>query len=398
MTMGSVLGALALVVWVYLLVGRGGFWLARDRDDRDEVDREEAVSPSGGLPSGRWPSVVAIVPARNEADVIQASLASLVAQDYPGSFRIVLVDDDSRDGTAALARQIAHGHASGERLEILEATALPAGWTGKLWAQAQGVRFVEESGTRPDYLLFTDADIGHAPEAVRSLVVQAERHGCVLVSRMAELSCSSWAERFLIPAFVFFFQMLYPFSWVARKDRQIAAAAGGCMLVRHETLQRAGGIAAIRSEIIDDCALARLLKKHGPIWLGLTRRARSLRPYGGFAEIGRMISRSAYAQLRYSPLLLAATVIGMMLVYMLPPVLALFEAGVARWAGVFAWLMMAAAFHPMLRFYRVAPFLGLALPAIAAAYTWFVLVSAFQVWRGRGGMWKGRAQAMAADR
>lgn len=386
MTVSALLGGLALMIWLYLLGARGGFWLARQRDDEE-----------GAVRSDHWPSVVAVVPARNEADVIQKSAKSLLRQDYPGAFRIVVVDDGSHDDTAALARQTIQVDGDRERLQVMSGSALPAGWTGKLWALQQGVQSVERSVERPDYLLFTDADIGHAPEAVRTLVARAERDGCVLVSLMAKLSCRSWAERFLIPAFVFFFQMLYPFSWVARKGRRTAAAAGGCMLVRRETLERAGGIAAIRSEIIDDCALARLLKRHGPIWLGLTRRVRSLRPYGSMGAIGRMISRSAYAQLRYSPLMLAGTLTGMVLVYVAPPILALCGEGAARWAGLAALFVMTVAFQPMLRFYRLSPFWGLVLPAIAAAYTAFVLDSAIQVWRGRGGMWKGRAQAMTAE-
>jgi hopene-associated glycosyltransferase HpnB len=335
-----------------------------------------------------------VVPARNEADVIRRSLDSLLGQDYPGSFRVVLVDDGSEDGTAAAAREATAAADHGDRLEILAGSPPQGGWTGKLWAVEQGVRHAVDKLGHPDYLLLTDADIGHASDNVRSLVARAEQEGRVLVSLMAELSCANWSERFLIPAFVFFFQMLYPFAWVARKDRRRAAAAGGCMLVRREALEQAGGIASIRSEIIDDCALARRLKEKGPIWLGLTRRVRSLRPYAGIGQIGRMISRSAYAQLRYSPWLLAGTVTGMAMVYLAPPMLAFFGAGPARWLGAVAWLLMALAFQPMLRFYRVSPLWGLALPAIGAAYAIFTLNSALQVWRGRGGMWKGRAQAM----
>jgi hopene-associated glycosyltransferase HpnB len=383
MNSSALIGMLALAVWIYLLVGRGGFWLARQRDDR-----EHALRPD------RWPSVVAVVPARNEVDVIQHSLESLLRQDYPGSFRIVLVDDGSDDGTAAAALQVADAVGRCKRLDILPGTAVPTEWTGKLWALQQGVQYASSSDEAPDYLLLTDADIGHAPDNVRSLVARAEHQGCVLISLMAELSCKSRAERFLVPAFVFFFQMLYPFVWIAQKDRRIAAAAGGCMLVRRKALEDAGGISSVRSEIIDDCALARRLKTRGPIWLGLTRRAKSLRPYGRFAEIGRMISRSAYAQLGYSPMLLAGTVVGMALTYLAPPMLALFVPGLARETGLCAWLLMALAFQPMLRFYRVSPFWGVALPAIGAAYMLFTLQSAFQVWRGRGGMWKGRAQAI----
>lgn len=383
MTVGTVLGLVALSVWLYLLSARGGFWLARDRDD-----------PEGIPDPVHWPSVMAVVPARNEADVIARSVGSLVKQDYPGSFRIVLVDDGSDDGTAAVAEHAAAVD-GGKRLEILHGAALPAGWTGKLWAMQQGIQHANESIASPDYLLLTDADIGHSPDNLRVLVARAEREGRVLVSLMAQLSCTNWAERFLVPAFVFFFQMLYPFAWVARKDHRLAAAAGGCMLVRREALERAGGIPSLRAEIIDDCALARRLKAEGPIWLGLTRRARSLRPYGSVGEIGRMVSRSAYAQLGYSLLLLAGTVAGMVLTYLVPPALALFgDGGLARAAGLAAWGLMALAFQPMLRFYRVSPLWGAALPIIGMTYTLFTVLSAFQVWRGRGGMWKGRAQAM----
>ncbi|MBN9086572.1 MAG: glycosyltransferase [Reyranella sp.] len=378
----TALGLLAFAIWLCLVAARGGFWLTRERDDRENLP-----------PPARWPSVVAVVPARNEADVIAHSISSLMRQDYPGSFRIVLVDDGSEDGTAAKALAAA---GNDERLQVLRGSALPAGWTGKLWAQQQGVQQATASG-EPDYILLTDADIGHAPDALRSLAARAERDGLVLVSLMAELSCRSWAERFLIPAFVFFFQMLYPFAWVNDRKRHLAAAAGGCMLVKRDALQRAGSIAAIRANIIDDCALARQLKAEGPIWLGLTRRATSLRPYGGLWDIGHMVSRSAYAQLDYSPLLLAGTVAGMVVTYLVPVLLALFGSGLAQMAGLGAWLLMAVAFQPMLRFYRISPLWGLALPATAASYTLFTVQSALAVWRGRGGMWKGRAQAMVSE-
>ena len=381
MTPGALLGLMALSIWLYLLSARGGFWLARERDD------------AAGVPQlFHWPGVVIVIPARNEADVIAQSVGSLLKQDYPGSLRIVLVDDGSEDGTAAAARQVAVEN--GEvRLDILRGTALPARWTGKLWALEQGI---QHAGKDPDYLLLTDADIGHAPDNVRALVARAEQDGRVLVSLMAQLSCATWAERFLIPAFVFFFQMLYPFAWVAQGKRRLAAAAGGCLLVRREALERAGGIASIRSEIIDDCALARHLKAQGPIWLGLTRRARSLRPYGSLGEIGRMISRSAYAQLGYSPVLLAGTIAGMVLTYLVPSALVFMGSNdIAQGLGLCAWVLMALLFQPILRFYRLSPVWGVALPAIGATYTLFTLYSAFQFWRGRGGMWKGRAQARA---
>lgn len=379
-------GLLCLMVWAYMIVGRGGFWLARQRDDR-----EEAVNPA------RWPRVVVVVPARNEADVVGRSIGSLLQQDYAGPLHVVLVDDNSDDGTAEVARQTAAALGQTARLQILRGAALPPGWTGKLWALQQGVLHATSLEGKPDYLLLTDADIGHSPDNVRSLVARAEQGGWVLVSLMAQLSCANWAERFLIPAFVFFFQMLYPFGWVARPERKIAAGAGGCMLIRRQALERAGGIASVRTEIIDDCALARRLKQQGPIWLGLTRRAQSLRPYGSFLQIGRMISRSAYAQLRYSPLLLAGTVVGMIMTYLGPPLLAVFGEGLARWMGLGAWMLMAVSFGPMLRFYRLSPLWGLALPAIGAAYTGFTVDSAVAVWRGRGGMWKGRVQAMTGN-
>jgi hopene-associated glycosyltransferase HpnB len=383
MSWSTVLGLLAVAIWLYLLLGRGGFWLARERDG----DSTATVA--------RWPSVMAVVPARNEADVIEQSIGSLLRQDYPGTFRVVLVDDGSDDGTADRASTASGGDAS--RLGVLRGSPLPTGWTGKVWAQHQGVSHVLASDDKPDYLLLTDADIGHAPDNLRALVARAESQRLVLASSMVELSCQGWAERFLIPAFVFFFQMLYPFAWVADRNRSVAAAAGGCMLVCRETLERVGGMASIRSEIIDDCALARQLKVYGPIHLGMTQRARSLRPYEGLREIGRMVSRSAYAQLDYSPLLLVGTVAGMAITYLVPALLALFGHGLAQAAGFAAWLLMAVAFQPVLRFYRVSPLWGLALPAIAAAYTVFTVQSAVAVWRGQGGQWKGRAQARMGE-
>jgi len=385
MSAWTAVGVSALVIWLYLLAGRGGFWLARVRDEK-----MVAGSPE------RWPAVVAIVPARNEADVIAQSVRSLLGQDYPGPFRIVVVDDGSSDGTAAVALQARRTSTSGQTLDVISGAELPSGWTGKLWALEQGVRHAKGAGAS-DYFLLTDADIGHSPDNLRTLVARAEHEGRVLVSLMAELSCTTWSERFLIPAFVFFFQMLYPFKWVAQDDRKTAAAAGGCMLVKRDALERAGGIAAVRAEIIDDCALARRLKRQGPVWLGLTRRARSLRPYGGFAAIGRMVSRSAYAQLGYSASVLAGTVAGMALIYVAPALIALFADGPARWAGLAAWLVMALSMQPMLRFYRVSPIWGLALPAMGAAYTLFTVQSAFAVWRGRGGLWKGRVQVIKGD-
>jgi hopene-associated glycosyltransferase HpnB len=380
----TALAFVPLAVWLYLLLGRGMFWLFRERDDSDVVLTNSADAPP----------VVAIVPARDEADVIAAAITSLLAQDYPGVFRVVLVDDGSSDGTADIARRAARASGWAGRLEILVGTARPAGWTGKLWAMEQGL--VHAGRTAPsEYLLFTDADIAHASDNVSHLVARAEAGRLVLASLMAKLQCGTATEKLLIPAFVFFFAMLFPFSWVANPSRKTAAAAGGCMLARRAALQAAGGLEAIKGAIIDDCAIAGILKRQGPIWLGLGRRVQSLRPYGSMGEIGRMVARSAYAQLRYSPLLLFGTLFGMMIVYAAPVLLTVFAHGVARLAGAVAWLLMALSFQPILRYYRLSLLWGLALPLIGALYAAFTLQSAVAYWRGRGGMWKGRAQAMA---
>ena len=379
------IGCLTLFIWLYLVLGRGGFWLARDRDDVAEAP-----------PPAAFPAIVAVVPARDEADVIASSIGALLAQDYPGRFRVILVDDQSSDGTAATALGAAQALGASDRREILAGRPLPGGWTRKLWALAQGVeRACAEDA--PDYLLLTDADIGHAPDNLRRLAARAEAGGLSLASLMVKLHCSTWPERLLIPAFVFFFQMLFPFAWANDPRRRTAAGAGGCMLVRRTSLEAAGGIASVRAEIIDDCALAGRLKRQGPTWLGLATRAQSLRPYKSLGEIGRMISRTAYAQLGYSRWLLAGAVAGMALTYLAPPALALFAHGLARWAGIAGWLLMAASYQPILRLYRRSPLWGPLLPVIAGLYTFFTIQSALQVWRGRGGMWKGRAQALAGQ-
>jgi hopene-associated glycosyltransferase HpnB len=377
--MSLILGVLCLGVWTYLLFARGDFWRMGERDDRNEP-----------APPRAWPRVAAVVPARNEADVIAGSLGSLAAQTYPGDFRIILVDDNSDDGTAEAAQGL------GARVDILRGAPLPPGWTGKLWAMKQGAERAATLEPAPDYILFTDADIAHTPENLARLVARAVDKDLVLTSLMARLTVETPAERMLIPAFVFFFAMLYPFSWANDPRRPIAAAAGGCMLVRRDALEAAGGVGAIRGEIIDDCALARLMKEHGPIWLGLTQRAQSLRPYESANAIGRMVARSAYAQLGFSPWLLAGTVLGMIFVYLTPPALAVFAHGPAVALGFVAWAMMIIAFQPILRFYQRPAVWGLNLPLIGAIYTAFTLQSAWDVWRGRGGMWKGRAQAGGA--
>lgn len=371
--------SIALAIWLYLLFARGAFWLNTERDE-----------PAPPMPAS-WPRVVAVVPARNEAASIGESIRSLLRQDYPGDWSIVLVDDDSNDGTGDIARRAAGADAS--RLTIVTSRTLPPGWTGKLWAVKQGIDAAMAMPRPPDYLLLTDADIVHGPDSIRRLAARAQAGGLVLTSLMVKLRCESLAEHASIPAFIFFFQMLYPFSWVNRPQSAVAAAAGGCMLVRADALARAGGIETIRTALIDDCALAKALKAQGPIWLGLTDRVHSIRPYPVFADIRRMVARSAFAQLRYSPLLLAGTVAGMLLTYLAPPLLALFASGAAQAIGIAAWLLMTIAFMPTLRFYRLPLYWSLALPAIAFLYMLYTLDSAYQYVRGRGGSWKGRAQA-----
>jgi len=379
--LASVLGGLILAIWLYLAFARGWFWLMRERDGEDQIS----------LPAA--PPVVAIVPARDEAEVIAQSVTSLLKQNYPGPFSVVLVDDQSRDGTADRAMAAAWAVSAGDRLTVVRGEALPAGWTGKPWAQHQGVQQIEQMASLPRYVFLTDADIVHAPDTLIWLVAQAERSNAVLVSLMAKLRCESIAERMLVPAFVFFFAMIFPFRWVADRTRATAAAAGGCMLVRRDALAAAGGIAVIRNALIDDCALAGALKPLGPIWLGVTERVQSIRAYPAFADIGRMVARSAYAQLRYSPLILVATVLALLAVFVAPVAILLGEEGLPQWLGGASWLVMAILFRPTLQFYDRPPLHGFLMPAIALVYTLFTIVSAVQYARGRGGLWKDRAQA-----
>jgi len=380
------IAALAAAIWLYLVFARGGFWLSSERHQGGP-----ATLP-GSPPS--WPSVTVVIPARDEADGIAETIGSLLRQDYAGAFKIVLVDDNSSDGTAEVARRCAGEANAAERLEIIAGQPLPSGWTGKLWAVKQGVAAAQSAPQPPDYILLSDADIVYAPDVLAGLVTRAVIGKLVLTSLMVKLRCQSFAEQSLIPAFIFFFQMLYPFPWVNKPTSATAAAAGGCMLVRSDALRAAGGIDAIRNALIDDCSLAKLLKVRGPIWLGLTERVFSSRPYPEFEDIRRMVSRSAYAQLRYSPVLLAGTVVGMAITYLAPPLLTLFASGPARWLGLLAWALMAVAFAPTLRLYGRSLLWGWALPAIALCYMLFTLDSALQYARGKGGMWKGRVQAL----
>ncbi|MCX6623002.1 MAG: glycosyltransferase [Acidobacteria bacterium] len=359
-----------LAVWIYLAAGRGGFWRAVE-------DRLPAVAPAK--------SVAVVIPARNEALMIGRAVASLARQDYQGPLRIIVVDDNSADRTASQARGAALD------VQIMHGRPLPAGWTGKMWAVSQGV---ERAGVDPpDYLLLTDADIVHSRDHIRRLVAAAEKHGLDLVSHMVLLRCRSGAAQLLIPAFVFFFLMLYPKKWTGDPRRRTAAAAGGSILVRRTALERIGGIAAIRNELIDDCALAARVKASGGrIRLGLTRKSRSVRIYAGFGEIWRMISRTAFTQLGHSAALLAGTVAAMLVIFVAPPVCALAGGKLASFVGFAAWMLMSLLYAPMLVFYRRSVLWAPLLPLVALFYLGATVNSAIQSWAGRGGAWKGRIQ------
>jgi hopene-associated glycosyltransferase HpnB len=373
------IGALSLVVWLVLWLRHGGFW------------RTRTVPPPAY--DGPWPAIVAVIPARDEADGIAGTIASLLTQDYRGRISVVLVDDESTDGTAAIARTAAEAAHAGERLTIVAGEPRPPGWTGKMWAVAQGVRRAAAIDPGARYLLLTDGDIRHGPRNLAQLVARAEAGALDLVSLMVRLRCVSRAERLLIPAFVFFFALLYPFAWVNDPDRPTAAAAGGCMLLRRAALDRIGGMARIKGALIDDCALAAAIKPNGAIWLGLTDEAHSLRVYGDVGEIWRMIARSAYTQLDHSPLKLAGTVAGLALTFLAPPLLALFGHDEARAFGLAAWIVMAGCYAPILRFYRRPLAWAPLLPLVALVYLGATLDSARRHVQGKGGAWKGRFQA-----
>jgi hopene-associated glycosyltransferase HpnB len=377
-----VIGAATVAIWVYLLFFRGGFWWLPYRP-----------APIAAGVGGR--SVVAVIPARDEAAVVGRAAASLLAQDYDGNFRIVVVDDQSSDCTAEAARTAARAAGASDRLTICRGKAVPPGWTGKLWAMSQGIEAARSM--RPDYFLLTDADIVHEPGNLRALVSRSETEGYDLVSLMVRLHCRSFPERLLIPAFVFFFFKLYPPRWVADPACRTAGAAGGCMLIRAATLDRIGGINGIRGEIIDDCALARRIKSVGKVWLGPARHTTSIREYRSWRPIWDMVARSAFAQLDYSALMLALTLLMLSLTYLAPPFLVLSLQPIASWCGALAWLGMSMAFLPTLREYETPRWITLLLPMIALFYVAATVASAVLYWRGRGGYWKGRVQARAAD-
>ncbi len=379
MTIVLIIALVSLAIWVYLIVGRGGFWLAAVHGD-DEL-----------APPANWPRIAAIVPARDEAAMIGQSLASLLVQHYPGSFQVILVDDQSSDGTAQVAMRSAAAVNASARLTVVPGCALPDGWSGKVWAMQQGAQHVESLPEPPDYLLLADADITFAPQALRRLAARAQAHNLTIASLMVKLRCESLAERALVPAFIYFYQLIYPFAWVNRPELATATAAGGCLMLRRQALRTAGGFASIRDALIDDTAMAQLLKPHGPIWLGLTEQVASIRPYRTFGSLRRMIARSAYDQLNYSPLLLVGTIFGLGLTFLAPPLLTVFAGGIAQVLGSAAWALMTVSYLPILRLYRLSPLWALALPLIALVYSVITLDSACQHMGGRGGAWKGRS-------
>ncbi|MFG3586107.1 glycosyltransferase [Streptomyces sp. NPDC047990] len=372
----------SLTVWLWLLLGQGFFW----RTDLRLPPRREPAD---------WPSVCVVVPARDEAGVLPASLPTLLAQDYPGRAEVFLVDDGSSDGTGELARELARAH-GGLPLTVDSPGEPPAGWTGKLWAVRHGIALARTR--EPVYLLLTDADIAHAPDSLRTLVAAAHTGGFDLVSQMARLRVESVWERLVVPAFVYFFAQLYPFRWIAVRGGRTAAAAGGCVLLRADAAERARIPDAVRHAVIDDVALARAVKRAGGhIWLGLAERVDSVRPYPRLRDLWRMVARSAYAQLRHNPLLLLGTVLGLALVYLVPPLalvagLLVGSTGTAA-AGGLAWLLMTVTYLPMLRYYRQPRWLAPLLPVTAFLYLLMTVDSAVQHYRGRGAAWKGRTYA-----
>ena len=387
---GDIFGGLLAVAWLVMLVARSAFWRADIRLDK------------GGKPPAEWPPVCAVVPARNEEAGIERALNSLRRQDYAGDFEIVVVDDQSTDDTAAIIRRLA-ADGAGPALHPVSGTAPEPGWTGKLWAQNQGLAVASCRRSRARYLWLTDADIVHPPDVLSRLVAKGEAGGLDLVSLMVRLRCESFWEKRLIPAFVFFFMMLYPFRAVADRRSRVAGAAGGSMLVRAAALARIGGLSSIRGALIDDCTLARHIKDSGgALWLGLGDKSHSIRAYPRLADIWDLVARGAYTQLGYSPLLLGLTVVGMGAIFVSPPVLAIWgtvaaDSRMAVW-GMIAWALMTRAYMPSLLYYRRSWSEALLLPAIAVLYNLMSVDSAWRHWRGRGGMWKQRSFSPLADK
>ena len=385
-------GVFTLLIWTYLVFARGGFW--RIHPAIPTVQQGATLHESSATESPL--RIAVIIPARNEADVVDLAIRSLLRQSGQNAIHIFLVDDGSTDSTAQVARAAATAIGQSEDLTVVTGTPLPSGWSGKLWAVQQGVELARQ--TNPDFFLFTDADIEHGPDSLSSLVAIARSGPYDLASFMVKLHCRSLAEKLLIPAFVYFFFKLYPPAWIANPRRGTAGAAGGCILIRPAALEKSGGIAAIRQEVIDDCSLAARVKHAGGrLWLGASATTRSIRPYGSFSEIGRMISRSAFSQLRHSTLLLLLSMVGMAATYLLPPALVLGGAlgghrATSAALGAAAWLLMIVSYVPVLRLYCLSPLWALALPVAAVFYVGATFHSAMKYWAGGGGQWKGRIQ------
>jgi hopene-associated glycosyltransferase HpnB len=377
---GITIAAFSLLIWFWLFFFNGHFWQLWIADaDRGQVS-----------PPPAWPSVVTVIPARNEEATIAQVVSGLAAQNYPGKYSIVVVDDHSEDSTEELARKAATELEA--KVQVISAPDLGPGWTGKLWALQAGVSAA--SLGQPDFFWFTDADIVHAPDTLRRVVSRAEDESLDLASLMVLLQSESFAEKLIIPPFLYFFLMLYPPRWIANPKSRAAGAAGGCILVRRDALERIGGLAAIRNEIIDDCSLARAVKRRGgKIWMGLTRDSVSLRRYWGFGELRDMIARTAFTQLKYSVLQLAGTLLGLLLTFVAPVALALTRDPRIWGPALLAWCLMSASFLPTVVFYRLSPIWSPFLPIATLFYSYATFLSALRYWLGRGGQWKGRAQA-----
>ena len=400
----AVLAWISLVIWVVLLVGRGGFWRMNLHLPDADVDADAEAESSGEAAEARaWPAVTAVVPARDEAEILPLTLPSVLVQDYPGPYSVIVVDDASTDGTGKVASALAEAAPGGAPLHVLRGSGPPPGWAGKVAAMDRGFGAVS---TETEYVLFTDSDIAHPADSVRRLVQRAQAGELDLVSLMARLSTDSTAERMIVPAFVFSFFQLYPPAWVNRPGMRMAAAAGGCMLVRRERLEQVGGLAGIADARIDDVALGTLLKRGpgsaskkddeggGRIWLGVTTGVRSLRPYPRLADLWDMIARSAYTQLRYNPWLLLGTIIGLVLTYGVPPILGVVGLATQRWGvaipALAAWAVLSASFVPVLRLYHLRWWRAPLLPGVMALYGAMTVDSARRHRQGRGGAWKGR--------
>ncbi len=381
----------SIIAWIYLLLFRGGFWL----------NNEKIYKISDHLDD--YPSVCAIVPARNEATVISTSLRSLLEQDYPGNFSIILVDDQSNDNTKDIARQSAESYSNSNDLHVVSGVPLITNWSGKLWAIKQGIDKANQLKDKPDYFLLTDADIKHHKDNLQELVIKAKKENLVLVSLMVKLKCKSLWEKLLIPAFIFFFKKLYPFSWVNNYDKATAAAAGGCILISRSILEEIGGIEVLKETLIDDCSLATFVKKklkdntryiNQGIWLGLSENTISLRSYNRLEPIWDMIARTAYTQLNHSPFMLVGTLVGLAFIYLIGPISFAYGLAVHDKAliiiGMINWLLMTVAYLPTVILYKCSPLWALSLPFITSLYAAMTFDSALRYWKGKGGKWKGR--------